>query len=329
MKILTLYSTSVHTAYKNSICSLPAFIVFTLTVFMILCPIYIIIYNSNELWYQPKIIYEQPIVSFQYKYILMGEYGSSLDINDDVNNMVDGSPALAVMSSFGFLNEITESWQKRGTVKYWKEDFDRNNVPDRLHFQFVYESTNEKLTYLSMFIELDAYIENHHCKLHVPAAVIISKELLPPNFLSGEISFEGKLKLEQKSSFHCPYFMRKVKSNFYYELIPTNSTHIHDYEVTQIRKKLANNVGFIQFEKTNTHWDRRSEDDKVVINLSVDIGEVKSRFHLTFWQKLLSFWTKYLAVLVIFVYFVSKFKFYLFSRRILRAWQIIPWQKIH
>lgn len=170
--------------------------------------------------------------------------------------------------------------------------------------------------------------QNHHCKLHIPSAVILSKEQLPPNFRSGQITFEGKLRLEQKSSFLCPYFMRNVKSNFYFDLIPSNSTNIKDYDVIAINKKLSSNVGFIRFETTNTQWDR-SFDDKIIINLCVDIGEIHSRFHTTFWQKLILFWTEYLAILVILIYISNRLKFYMFSRQWLRAWEIIPWKKIY
>lgn len=117
MKILTLYSTSVKTTYKNSIFSCAAFFVFISTVFVVIAPIYLIVHISNDLWYQPKIFYEQPSVSFQYKYILMGEHGSTVDNNELYNGASDGSSSLAVISSFGYLNEITESWQKRSTVR--------------------------------------------------------------------------------------------------------------------------------------------------------------------------------------------------------------------
>lgn len=116
MKILTLYSTSVQTTYKNSICSCAAVFVFLSSVFIVIAPMYLIVYTSNDLWYQPKIFYEQPTISFQYKYILMGEHDSSVD-NIDYSSAVDGSTSLAVMSSFGYFNEITESLQKRGTVR--------------------------------------------------------------------------------------------------------------------------------------------------------------------------------------------------------------------
>lgn len=116
MKILTLYSTSVKTTYKNSICSCAALFVLLSSVFIVIAPIYLIVYTSNDLWYQPKIFYEQPTISFQYKYILMGEHDSSVD-NSEYNGAVDGSTSLAVVSSFGYFNEITESSQKRGTVR--------------------------------------------------------------------------------------------------------------------------------------------------------------------------------------------------------------------
>lgn len=116
MKILTLYTTSVKTAYKNSICSCAAFFVFISTIFIVITPIYLIVYTSNDIWYQPKIFYEQPTVSFQYKYILKGEHESNAE-NYEYNSDADSNSGLAVLSSFGYFNQLTESWQKRGTVR--------------------------------------------------------------------------------------------------------------------------------------------------------------------------------------------------------------------
>lgn len=116
MKILNLYSTSVKITYKNSICSCAAFFVFLSTVFVVITPIYLIIYTSNDLWYQPKIFYEQPSISFQYRYILIGEHDANVD-NSEYISAADGSSSLAVISSFGYLNEVTESWQKRAAVR--------------------------------------------------------------------------------------------------------------------------------------------------------------------------------------------------------------------
>lgn len=115
MKIATLYTTSVKISYKHSIFSFAAFFVFIATIFTIITPIYLIVYTNNDLWHQPKTIYEQPTVSFQYKYILMAEHGTSLEMNSE--NVVNSDSALAVISSFGYFNQITESWQKRGTVR--------------------------------------------------------------------------------------------------------------------------------------------------------------------------------------------------------------------
>lgn len=43
--------------------------------------------------------------------------------------------------------------------QFWKEDFDHNDVPDRLHFQFTYDAQAEPLKYLNIFLELEAHIE--------------------------------------------------------------------------------------------------------------------------------------------------------------------------
>lgn len=52
----------------------------------------------------------------------MGEHESSVE-NEEYNGVVDGSSSLAIISSYGYFNEITESWQKRGTVRVNLFDF--------------------------------------------------------------------------------------------------------------------------------------------------------------------------------------------------------------
>lgn len=46
----------------------------------------------------------------------MGEHGFSVD-NNEYGGGVDSNSAVAVVSSFGYLNQLTESLQKRGTVR--------------------------------------------------------------------------------------------------------------------------------------------------------------------------------------------------------------------
>lgn len=56
----------------------------------------------------------------------MGEHDSNFDNNEYDGGGGDGSSsALAVISSFGYLNEITESWQKRSTVRVNLFDFEK------------------------------------------------------------------------------------------------------------------------------------------------------------------------------------------------------------
>lgn len=153
---------------------------------------------------------------------------------------------------------------------------------------------------------------------------------VPSNFRTGEIFIESNLKLVQRTGFHCPFFLRQIKSHFYHTIIPENSTNIRDYEMAAIRRNLKNNPAYMSVDQSNivTHWNRIPSSD-IVLNIDLHIDEVGSRYHTSFWQRLGQIWIYYLSIFLVCAYLMEKLKSYIFSRQMIRIWEIIPWKKIY
>lgn len=140
MKLLNLYNRKVSISYRHSICSFAAVYVAVLTTFAIVVPFYVIFSINGDLWatqYQHKIVYEQPVINFQYQYILMSEHRAAGSQNkvggiviDDITdaytpgggNSVDSTTTapdntLLAWSSFDYFNQVMERWQQSVSIK--------------------------------------------------------------------------------------------------------------------------------------------------------------------------------------------------------------------
>lgn len=166
------------------------------------------------------------------------------------------------------------------------------------------------------------------CHLQIPTAVILQQIQIPANFQSGEIFIDGQLKLEQRVGFYCPFFLRNIKSHFFHNILPENSTHIDDYTLPSIRKRLHNNPAYMNFDAQTLHWNRLQNDEiTLIINLNVD--ELITRYHVSYWQNLGQIWIQYLSIFIVILYAIDKLKNYIFTEQIIKAWEIIPWKKIY
>lgn len=196
--------------------------------------------------------------------------------------------------------------------------------------QMTYEPVSHtEFTYLSLYLGIEALVKKHHCALQLPAAIVIPRLVVPTNSESGELTIEGRMELYQRTAFICPFFMRNRKSHFYPNVIPINSTSIKDYEMRQILLKLRQNVGYLQFEQKDLHWNMNGGDGKIRITLNIDIGEMAARYRTSFWQNVSHIWMQYVSLLIVFVFLIDKLKSWMFGRQMIRAWETIPWKKLY
>lgn len=152
---------------------------------------------------------------------------------------------------------------------------------------------------------------------------------MPADFTGGEINLETKLELVQRTGFHCPFFLRHIKTHFYHEIVSENSTNIRDYELSVIRRKLHNNPAYLTNEQSPIVYWKRKPSNEIVVNVHISIDEQMTRYNMSYWQRLAQIWLHYLSIFLICAWLMDKLKSYMFSRQLIRAWEIIPWKKIY
>lgn len=141
MKPITLFTRPASFVYKHSICSSAALLVLVLTIITVLAPFYIPLSLNGDVWMtqnQHRIELMQPVVSFPFRYILIGEFRSSGDAlapmvvaeDDDLTdnqgddtdpfkeNTTDRTdPHIRAFTSYSFLNELMSNQQHSVSIK--------------------------------------------------------------------------------------------------------------------------------------------------------------------------------------------------------------------
>lgn len=224
-------------------------------------------------------------------------------------------------------------------TQHWTTDVNYDGRADQIHLEFTFETpkNTDSMTFLSLYLELDARItSDQSCSLRIPAAVVIDRLPLSPKEITSEteLSLTGRLRFQQRSTFNCPNFWGKRQTFFpNLELIPANSTNLEDYSMSAIDHALRTNVGYLEFATSNGgfKWQananaNRPFDQRIRLNVVIDIDEIEVRYWTTFGQQMFRIWMEYLAVLVVLVVLVDRFKAFVFSRMWLRPWEIQPWK---
>lgn len=128
MRLYTLHKRSIGVAYKHSCCSWAALLVVCTALLTIVGPFFLVYIMNGDLWAAHllhKHVQEQPQIAFKYEYILAAEFAErnehsnvSEEMADDWNQIdEDEGPALLLSSSYPFLNELTDKYQRSIAVK--------------------------------------------------------------------------------------------------------------------------------------------------------------------------------------------------------------------
>lgn len=166
------------------------------------------------------------------------------------------------------------------------------------------------------------------CRLRLPAALLLEQMPIPQHFNGGEINVDASVIVEQNQAFHCPFFLRSIRSHFYHDILPQNSSDIDDYELSAIRKRLINNPAYITTDTPRVRWNRLNTNE-IRLNVSLLVNESIARYNVSYWQRLGLIWIQYLSILFVCWKAIDKLMNYMFSQQMIKAWEIIPWKKIY
>uniref|UniRef100_A0A336M9W9 Transmembrane protein 231 n=1 Tax=Culicoides sonorensis TaxID=179676 RepID=A0A336M9W9_CULSO len=321
MKLFTVHKNPLHISYKHQLCSIATLFVILVAILVIVLPFVLIYTLYRDIWKQDLLIFEQPKVQFSYKYIF-----SAVLRNEATDNQ-----KLVTCSSFSKYNELTENHQNCNGIKFIDFDHNHDQKTDELRFSFEFDTLPAYFVQsVSVLIQIDSEIESQ-CKFNVPAMIILEKhyqpQMISSNFTSMEVKLNGNLVSKQRRALVCPFFLRNIKSHFYYNVLDTNSSHIDDYSFEKIQCQLEMNPIFLKFEEENERkFDSKELNFK--FELKVDVDDIMIRYQFTLWQIVNQIWIQYVAVLVVFYILGEKIKDYIFRNQYLAAWEVIPWRKL-
>ncbi|XP_070496593.1 transmembrane protein 231 [Chironomus tepperi] len=301
MGLISLHRKYSFIDYQHHLCSFATLIKLIALIGAFVVPIIIILkLNSTESHF---VTFEQPVVKFQYKYILIAE--NSID-NETGKNIL--------CSSFDALNQFNES-KKCSKIQISEKDLNYDGTIDELNFKFEFNTINNYgIKSVSVVLFLDARIGNQ-CEFRIPTAVILKKKL-SENFYNRKISISGNLDVSQIQSVVCPFFLRNVKSHFFYEVLNENQTNLEEFRLSSIREHLEHNLMHFNFKETTTDYEQFS-DEKTTIKVNVKIPELAIRYQKSFWQKLMSFWMQFLSIFIIAIAIENYILNYIFENRLI------------
>lgn len=257
--------------------------------------------NQKFLSANDLIAFEQPMVKFTFKYIVVAE--NSMDVEGKVT----------LCSSF----DIVDQHGSCEKVKVIEKDDNFDGIPDWIEFQVSFSTHfNYGIKSLALVLFLDSRLEQHHCPFQVPSAVIIKKTFVN-NLNDRNIVIRGSLQPNQKQALVCPFFLRNVKSHFFHEKLDANQTDLEEFKIARIQENLERNPMHFQFYETST--DFKDFDDKTTVKIKIFIPETATRYKKTFWQLVNDIWINYIAIFIV-TFAVCNFLLnHLFEKRWLMA----------
>lgn len=306
MSLISLHRKYSFVDYQNSLCSFAALVTFLIILTSLVLP-FIWIYNingSNFSLADDVIVFDQPMVKFQFKYIFVAEHS------------MDSEQKAILCSSFDALNQ-QEGVGNCAKLKVMERDDNFDGIPDEILFTLDFHTMfRYGIKALSLVAFLDARID-HHCQFRIPSAIIISKRSFHVS-TDFKILISGSLQPIQDQALRCPFFLRNIKSHFFYDNLNENQTNLEEFHLRKIRENLERNPLHFHFQETSTDL-QGPQDDKTSIEIKLKIPQIPIRYKKTFWQDVNDVWINYIAVFVV-TFSIGNFLLnHLFENRLLIA----------
>jgi transmembrane protein 231 len=227
----------------------------------------------------------------------------------------DGKEILC--TSFELFQQFNNETERCSKIKVAERDISVDGFADELVFTVEFATFHDygiKSASIVLFLDARLY---EQCAFRVPTAVVL-KKIFKENFNNRRILIDGKLEAEQDQALVCPFFMRNVKSHFFFEKLNENQTDLEEYEISTIKDQLAHNPMYFKFHETSTDLDEL-DDDKTSIRIRMKIPEIPIRYKKSFWQKLMDSWMQFLSLFAITFTIINFLLGHLFENRFIMS----------
>ncbi|XP_045762364.1 transmembrane protein 231 [Maniola jurtina] len=306
MALYKLFSYSVEVQYKSRLLSKATLFTVITTILTIVLP-FVVAYRSRGFWLKTSYFYEQPLIHSTYDYLLIAE------TDDPSVNIICGDAAFLDDDRLVDEENCVE-------IQIQEDDINLDGKNDILKFKFdLIVPKGRIISSIILILGIDFQIRNV-CPLQMQSLAVLTKEF------SGQPSgfkYYGDLQIYQTSHLAC---LRNI-------LDTSHNTSLFNHETYNTK----NIVDFILDEYlirevttvVNPIYARTQNGQTGTMDLSINlrIAEMKFRYTPSLIQELKWAWPQYLSLLLIFYWLFERIRKFVFSNRLLMAWEIIPWRK--
>ena len=284
MNLITLHRKYTSVAYQSNLCSFAAFITLLFKIFSLVLPL-TWIFIVNKFFAKNDLIgFEQPMVKFKFKYILIAE------------NSINTETKPILCSTFDYIGQIDHGICDK--IKIIEKDENFDGIPDWIEFSASFATNfNYGIKSLSLVLFLDVRLKQHQCYFDVPSAVIIKKTFVN-NINNRRFVIKGSLQPNQKQALVCPSFLHNTRSHFFSENLNRSQTDFDELKIEKVQENLERNPTYFHFQEAATDL-QEIDSYKTIVKIKLLIKESSTRYKKSFWQIANDFWINYIATFIV------------------------------
>ncbi|KPI94730.1 Transmembrane protein 231 [Papilio xuthus] len=197
-------------------------------------------------------------------------------------------------------------------------DYNADGRSDMLHFQFALNvPPKHAITSIVLILGIDLQLQTN-CEMHMQAlATINSQFVIPPS----RFHYNGDLKFYQKSHLPCLKNVIDTRYNISLFNIPYKQGDFIQHILQKYFKRTATTQVKKLFSISHT-----GNTEVLNINIHLEVPEMHIRYQPSIMQELKWAWPQYLSLVVIFYWLFNEIKKFVFNKRLLMAWKVVPWK---
>ncbi|XP_023224972.1 transmembrane protein 231-like [Centruroides sculpturatus] len=294
MVVYEVFSHSVHTKYKTTICSKATIYYVVSTFFMITLP-FIIAYRTEGFWKKIEFYREQPQVKFKHELLLI------VETSED---------NLLFWSSYPRLNEITYQNIRIPLITNREDDVNRDGKNDILNIKLDVPVTSKENVHsikLMLFFEYKLHLYSEF--IMEGLAYIHHSSPLP----GASLSVVGDLALSQKE----PLNHKGHDVRFNTPVVNPLSTNIDDYRLESILSSYASRSVTTYLKHSYPVWTTgRGDNSPFTVNITIFYPEQTILYKTGFWQLLKWGWAQYIPIFLVFLYIFHHINIFIFRTQL-------------
>ncbi|CAH2239918.1 transmembrane protein 231 [Pararge aegeria] len=306
MALYKTFSYSVEVQYKSRLLSKATLFTLSTTLLTIILP-FIVAYRSRGFWLKSSYFYEHPLVHTTYDYLLIAE------TDDPGVNIICGDTSALDGDRAGDEENCVE-------VQIQEDDMNQDGKNDVLKFHaHLIVPKNRMISSIILILGIDFKICNV-CPLQMQSLAVVTKEF---NGQPNAFKSYGQLQIRQMKHLSCLQNILDTSYNsslFNHEGYSTKN--IVDFILEEYLRREVTTLVNPTYSRT-----QNGRTGTMDLNIILQISEMEFRYTPSLLQELKWAWPQYLSLLLIIYWLFERIRKFVFSNRLLMAWEIIPWRK--